>query len=663
MKNRIFDIAFDQKCGGVSRLSFCNDPERMNFCKEGGALFALRDFALSSLCESESDATAVSSYQGVEARTEYAFSGEHLKVTLTLKNNNSYPTYYKNGDLILETPFCDAYEASDICMRARCHAHIHAGLEGSYIRCERMGVSEYHLGLLFTEGSFVSYRQERAGHCSRGYLAMEAEGFILPAGGERRLACTLFLHKGGEDFFLRARRIDGALLVESARGYSLFLSEPIEFAVRSHRAIGAAHCLVNGREAEVRLEGGLAHFSFLPEKTGEYEARFTVDGRRGIAVFQVLPDTDAQIGKRLHFIAEKQQCNDADSPLYGAYLVYDNEEGRQFFDYAFRDHNANRERMGMSLSIARWLQSHKDEALYESLMRFTDFLLRECVDEASGKCYGNIGKDESNLRLYNAPWVMLYFTELYRLTGGQRWIALVYRIICYYYGVGGAKFYPNGVRMHTVYRALLRAEMKKEAAEALAFFKSHAETICKNGILYPPHEVNFEQTIVTPALSILLDMFRITGEGKYLAEAEKHLRILEKFDGCQPHYRQNTVPIRYWDDYWFGKCGSYGDVFPHYWSVLSGYGYYLYYRATGRDRYLDRARRCMHACLANIREDGSATCSFLFPAWVSGTAQPYGKTVMGGFDARRGYFANAFANDQDFALYFLMKMEEDLKDR
>ena len=139
-----------------------------------------------------------------------------------------------------------------------------------------------------------------------------------------------------------------------------------------------------------------------------------------------------------------------------------------------------------------------------------------------------------------------------------------------------------------------------------------------------------------------------------------YIEILKKFDGNQPHYRLNTIPIRYWDDYWFGKNGSYGDVFPHYWSVLSGYGYYLYYKATGNREFLKRARQCMMNCLCNINIDGSATCSYLFPGWVSGTAKIDRTTSMDFFAERKGSFANAFANDQDFALYFLMKMEFDL---
>ena len=63
----------------------------------------------------------------------------------------------------------------------------------------------------------------------------------------------------------------------------------------------------------------------------------------------------------------------------------------------------------------------------------------------------------------------------------------------------------------------------------------------------------------------------------------------------------------------------------------------------------------------NIRENGSATCSYLFPEWVSGTSKIDRNTEEHFFAERRGGFANAFSNDQDFSLYFLMKMTFDLQ--
>ena len=660
MENKSFDIQFDLRNGGISSLVLQGDGERMNFCREGRALFALRNFILQSFEQTGDSAVSVSSFMGIKATTEYEFEDDRLKVCIALLNENPYPIYFKNGDIILEVPINDAYDSSAVCMKERCHAHIWTGLENSYIRCERMGESDFHLGIVFQKGSFSSYRQEECRHCSRGYLSLNLSAFELLRGESYEIKATVFRHSGGEDFFEKAKKTEGFWRIRSDKGYTFSVGEEVELYVEKSGRIESASCTVGGEECPCRIESGRAYFSFAALRSGEHKAIVEVDGKRGFAVFNIVSGIEDLILKRLDFIVEKQQCTDKNSPLFGAYLIYDNDEKRQYFDYSWSDHNANRERMGMSLAIVKWLQFHPDERLQKSIELFTEFLLRECVDEHDGTCYGNIGKDKGKIRLYNAPWVMLYFTELYKLTNEKRWIELVVRIVRYYYGVGGAKFYPNGIRFYTMYNAIRSAGMDAEADELYALYNEHVETIVNNGVIYPPHEVNFEQTIVTPAVTILLDKYLIGKDDFYLREAEKHIGILKKFDGNQPHYRLNTVPIRYWDDYWFGKNGTYGDVFPHYWSVLSGYGYYLYYKATGDEEFLKRARRCLMNCLCNYNEDGSATCSYIFPARVSGTAKIDRWTPKPFFAERKGDFANAFANDQDFALYFLMKMEYDL---
>lgn len=664
MQNSIFEIQFNAENGGISRLALVSDSNQMNFCRNGREMSVLRGFTLSSFEQTESFARAVSTLGGAEAVTEYSFDGEDLLVRTLLTNKNSYPMYFSNGDLCIEMPFNDAYEASDICMRERCHAHIWAGLENSYIRTERMGESNCHVGLVFEKGSLHSYRQEDCNHSVRGHFALNVSAFSLQGGESYEICYRIFAHSGGADFFARAKNIKGFLEVHSPHGYSFFEGETVSFEVLSGESVAQACFTLRGEVLPCKIEEKCARVSFVPKEIGEQEVLFCINGRKGKAIFNVLPAFETLLKTRIDFIIEKQQCIDVNSPLYGAYLVYDNEEERQYFDYALLDHNANRERLGMSLTILKWLGTHEDARVQKSLDLFTEFLLRECVDEERGTCYGNIGKDERYLRLYNAPWVALYFAELYNLTKDLRWARLLARILHYYYNVGGAKFYPNGIRFATFHRVLKAAGLRRECEELSAKFDEHVQMILRNGTNYPPHEVNYEQTIVTPAVTILLDKYILSGEAFYLDEAKKHLRILRKFDGCQPHFRLHNIPIRYWDDFWFGKKGIYGDVFPHYWSVLSGYGYHLYGMLTGDSEYEEIARQCVMNCLCNIYPSGRATCAYVYPEWVSGRAWSPQKHMniaeLIGF--RKGAFADAFANDQDFALYFFMKMRADLKE-
>lgn len=128
---------------------------------------------------------------------------------------------------------------------------------------------------------------------------------------------------------------------------------------------------------------------------------------------------------------------------------------------------------------------------------------------------------------------------------------------------------------------------------------------------------------------------------KYLSNAKKILPVAENFCGLQPDYRLHEIAIRHWDGYWFGKHQMFGDTFPHYWSAISGMVYYYYSLATGESSYLARAKEVVRNNICNVFEDGSATCAFVYPRRVNG---------------EKAHFADVFANDQDWALAFYLRV-------
>ena len=120
--------------------------------------------------------------------------------------------------------------------------------------------------------------------------------------------------------------------------------------------------------------------------------------------------------------------------------------------------------------------------------------------------------------------------------------------------------------------------------------------MAKCGRNYPAHEVDYEQSIVAPAAIYMCELYQITGEETYLAEAARQLQVLELFQGDQPDYHLNQVAIRHWDGYWFGKRKLLGDTFPHYWSSLSGWAY----RAAGQIPQLEAYGRRAEATLRGV---------------------------------------------------------------
>ena len=52
-------------------------------------------------------------------------------------------------------------------------------------------------------------------------------------------------------------------------------------------------------------------------------------------------------------------------------------------------------------------------------------------------------------------------------------------------------------------------------------FRRHCDTLLQNDIMYPAHEVNYEQSIVAPAANLLLEMYLVTGDASYRQAAAR----------------------------------------------------------------------------------------------------------------------------------------------
>jgi hypothetical protein len=87
-----------------------------------------------------------------------------------------------------------------------------------------------------------------------------------------------------------------------------------------------------------------------------------------------------------------------------------------------------------------------------------------------------------------------------------------------------------------------------------------------------------------------------------------------------------------------------GDVFPHYWSVLSAAVFRAWpdgpLPATETADLRRAADAILYANLINFAPDGSASCAFVYPSCVNG--QP-------------AHVSDPLANDQDWALVYLLR--------
>ena len=648
MNNRLFFITLDPQTGTVSRISHPEDPDFMNWCGETGAWGGIHHRILRNgfkpdpleLVEfQQRGGAAVCMYENsaLQVTVERFFDSEgRFTERYTFQNLRPVELFLSRGDLAVEVNLNDMYTDAEDCMTGRCNAHLWCGGNTAYINALRMGQSDINLGLVVTRGFVDSYSQNGTQTNRRGTFLLNCGHEILPPEGETVLEWKLFWHGGNEDFYRQAARFPQFIGIQ-AENYTVFSGETISFRVDT----AACRVLLDGKEIPCYRDVDGARVEYKPQRLGAH--RFTV--QKGDyttwADFFVAETFETLLQKRLRFIVEKQQCNSPGSRLDGAFLIYDNQEKHLVFDHAITDHNACRERVGMGLLLAKYLQTHSDDKLRAALDRFVAFVLREVYDADTGNVRDSLGPD-GNLRLYNAPWIVMLFTELYSLTQDVVWLRHSLKILCNYYENGGNRFYPNGFSIYKTAKAFADAGLESEYLQVTEWFLLHADNMAKNGLLYPKHEVNYEQTIVTPAATFLSEAALLTGDSHYTEEAGKHIGVLERFNGLQPSFHLHQIPIRYWDDYWFGKSHLFGDVFPHYWSCLTARSFRDYAQASGEKTYQALAEQCMRNCLCLFGENGEGSCAYVYPFRLNET---------------RGEFYDEWANDQDFALYFALELD------
>ena len=633
----------------VKEIVFAGEPYGMNWLRE--------DFVYGEvLCPPE-----------LEAVSESVWEGEILITVFSIKNVTEKPFFTSLSDIGLRLPLQDKYEDSDTCVRKRCHTHIFCGRDISYVYALRMGGEAPHFGLAVTEGSLGGYSVERdisKMSNDRGCFILHPCPDVWQPGEEKRFVWKIFSHTGEEDFFHKAGMLRPFVRVE-ASSYVLFPGE--ECVLRVTPSFAAERITVDG-EGYSPEEGW--HFVY-DNRVMPGDRVFTVcaDGIQTTCRILLQAEPKLLAENRCRYIVEKQQYQgEKPEGLDGAYLIYDTEEEHTCYTARY-DYNAGRERVGMGLLITAWLQGRRAswnlgekqesrdsqenperekklaEEVEKSQQRYMDFVLRDLVDGQTGEVFNDFGRDNSYERLYNLPWYATLMVEQYKLTGGKEYLQIACRILDSFYENGGYTHYAIEMPVLSLCHALQDAGLLTELGRMVGHFKKHGDRIAELGTHYPPSEVNYEQSIVAPAANILLQLYLLTREEKYLEAGKKQLQILELFNGHQPDYHLYETAIRHWDGYWFGKNRMYGDTFPHYWSGLTGNCFALMYAITGEKRYAKRAQDSLRGVLPMIFPDGSASCAFLFPVMVNGKK-------CSGYDP--------YANDQDWALYFYLRIKREL---
>jgi hypothetical protein len=572
------------------------------------------------------------------------YAGNDLVETYTIINRSKETVSL--SDIGIYTPFNDNYPDAKTCINMRTNVHIWEGGNAAYVNCLRMGGYAPHLGLVLTEGAVESYEIHerginRANSQFRGVIALIPPDITLEKGETYTLSWRIFSHNGNEDF--ENKLLEYGSITAKSDKYTVEKGDTVILSFLSNGKLENPALYLNGNV--IPMTGNIAKVVITTPGENRFELVYNGGKKTHINVW-CISDIENLIAKRVYFILKNQQMNDTDDERFGALMVYDNERNKIYLNDTPNcnpvDRDEGAERIGMGVLLAKQYLLHPNPELKASLLRYAKFL-REKLQTADYVTYSSVDKKGRN-RGYNYVWAAMFYFEMYKITGNRQFATDGYETLQAMYRQFGYGFYAIHIPVRLGLQTLKAAGMKAEYEDLKADFLQTGDIFIKNGLNYPKHEVNYEQSIVAPAVSFLAQLYLETGIQKYLDEARRQLPVLEVFNGQQPSYHLNDIAIRHWDGYWFGKREMFGDTFPHYWSVLTGEAFHYYALCTGDSTCRHRAESIVRNNLCLFSENGKASCAYLYPSKVDGI---------------KAQFYDPYANDQDWALVSYLTVNDE----
>ena len=646
MQNNLFKVEIDTN-GGVASLTMTNDVSDLNWL-DGEKTYGTPYGQFSVLkveMETPNEVKAHYTYKGLDLIVTRRLVEDSFIETYSFKNNTDEDLSFDVGDLGIVTCFNDNYDIAKVSLNKKCHMHIWTGDNTTYIRGMRMNGGTDNLALVLAKGNIAKYAVTREWNSNdRGDVSLLLPACTIRRGEKVELCFVLFKYDDVIDFGNKAVAFENFVNVKCNK-YTVNLGETFNIVVRS---LTEPHISYNGDEIKTEA---LDDYTYVAKhyfaKLGA--KRIDINYGEGLHTYvdvNVLSSPISIIDRRLNFIMDYQQFNKM-GVFNGAYFLYDNETNKIFAENkAMNDRNLGRERVGMICALMRRVLAGNLDPAYEkklrdSIQRGMDFIDRNIVNYRGSVYETPIYRRRWYYdRLYNYSMYMTAYILMYEITKKKKYLDKAYLIVKRYYKKGGAKFYAINIPMNTMYTVALENGYLSMAEELKTMFLAHGDKVLENSINYPAHEVKYEQSIVAPAVDILLECYLISKDRKYLDEAEAQLKLLEAFNGHQPSFHLNEIAIRHWDGFWFGKRKMYGDTFPHYWSCITAGVFAKYGDIVGDENYQRRAEICLLNNLCLFSEEGRASCAYLYPYLVNG---------------KRGEFYDPWANDQDWAIYFNLR--------
>ncbi|MBT0771579.1 hypothetical protein KIH74_21755 [Kineosporia sp. J2-2] len=338
------------------------------------------------------------------------------------------------------------------------------------------------------------------------------------------------------------------------------------------------------------------------------------------------------VERRVRFVLDHQRATERPEPDRHAFLPYDNRSGLTQPTAAWADWSDGAERLAMpSLLQQARLRGWGDTAELDAALHGWAAFARARLITAEQDVLWGSDTPADRIRLYNFPWLAEFFATQYEIYRRPDDLELAATLLERAYEIGAAQHLLIGHAEAVLHVAGLLPDGGR--ARALRrWLKGHAKKFAAAGANLPAHEVNYEQSMVAPLVTLLA---LAAPDSPALHRA---LAWMRAFGGPQPHVRLHGIGIRHWDGYWFGRDRLWGDTFPHHWSVLTAVALLQNPHRTAADE--AEAEAIFRAATVDFADDGSASSAFVMPSSV---------------DGRPAHAADPLANDQDWALVLWLR--------
>lgn len=665
LQNETFKITTDAQSGATTGIYGANDPH--NWILNDASWGLVDGFSTQSVTmDGDKISVTLSKRRPILLKIEKYLEKDCYVEKYTLKNQDVTEFFLNKDRFGIPFPYNCLYTPGQDVMNNCCISHVWCGGDCAWLYSVRCHGGAPYLSMKVTQGAVEDYSilydtsRTDNGSFYRGAIVVHPEACIISPGEEK---CWEFQYRFTTEKPETAPLTQPNEIRLSANKYSVQQNEPLTVRFESNAPFDDLTLSCDGKPLSYTRKGNVATALCAFEGVGEKKIVAVANGKKTWMHVRVMLPISEILQRRARFITQKQQYLKEGSPLHGAYLIYDDETDSLYYDESFSDHNAARERIVMGIIVCKALQKQYDEAMMASLLLHRAFIEREMFDAESGIFYNQIARNNKWKRYFNLPWASTYYLEWYLLTGEKQCLLNAANIMLRFFEWTGCKKDAQCIEIVRLCQALKKEGLDELHDTLKTLFLQYADGIEGSRTIEQSEGHVLETSYVSEhpncRVSYLSQAYLLDPKAEYHEKAQDQFVKTKAFFAHQPDFHMDCVGVRYWDRFWFGKRQSYGDLFPHYWSALAGWGMIWYDRAFGDARAKELAERNLTGNLCVYREDGFAANNYLYPYKVElfsskeGAQKPFLKT---GVSYGKNY--DAWANDQDWALYYALLLIE-----